>query len=70
MNEESKSNQYLLFMVQRDLLSEGKRWRILGRIEDGQIQMKVTQDLNIHQSVLPRDSICFLSIDPVDRPHG
>lgn len=70
VNVVSESDQYSLVMAQRHHLSEGQKWRIIGRIEGGQTQMEVAQDLNIPQSVISRVWSRFLSTGSVDRQPG
>lgn len=47
-------------------------WRIIGRSEEGQIQIEVTQDLNIPRSIISRASSHFLNYVFVDKQsdHG
>lgn len=42
-------------------------WRIIGRSEGGQIQIEVTQDLNIPRSIITRASSHFLNSESVDK---
>lgn len=54
-------------MVQRHRVIEGLEWRINGRIERNQTQMKAAEELNIPQSVISRALKCFLNIGYIDR---
>ncbi|KFM59770.1 hypothetical protein X975_01104, partial [Stegodyphus mimosarum] len=67
VNVGSESDQYLVVMTQKHYLSKCQKWRIIGRIERGQTQMEVAQDLNTPQSVMSRIRSCFLSTGSVDR---
>lgn len=69
-NVVSESDKYSLVEVRRHHLKIGQKWRIIDRINDGQAQMEVGQDLNSPQSVIFRASSHFLSTGSIDRPSG
>lgn len=46
-----ESDQYPLVMAQKHDLSEGEKWRTIGRGKGGQTQLEIAQNLNISLSV-------------------
>lgn len=70
VNAVSDNDEYSLVMTENHHLSENQKWRIIDRIKGGQTQRDVVQNLNSHQSVIPRAWSRFLSIGSTNRQHS
>lgn len=69
-NVVSGSEQFLLVMTQMRHSSEGKKWRIIDRVEDLYALIEVAQKMSISQNILLRFSSSFLSTGYINRQPG
>ncbi|GFX36346.1 HTH_Tnp_Tc3_2 domain-containing protein [Trichonephila clavipes] len=57
-------------MSQRSHLTDSKAWRVVGRLEGGQTQVKVVQAIGVSQSVISRIWNRFLETESAGRRPG